>query len=269
MSADTFVGPPDVPFIMALRAFEVANCVGGQNAYTICIRYAMRLFGLSITAIATLAIPLIGQTSSSEQADFFEKRVRPILVARCQGCHNPKAGTAGLDLTTISGVRKGADSGPVLVPGDVEKSRLMQVIGYQERIKMPPTGKLPDEELAQLRQWVKIGAPWPSTGSETLAAQTQGPKKKGYSKAQKEFWSFRPLQHVTPPEVRNQAWVRSPVDRFILARLELEGLPPAAPADKLALIRRATFDLTGLAPTEEEIRAFVDDPSAGCFRQGG
>src|SRR6476659_2298578 len=90
------------------------------EAYTIGIRYAMRLIGLSITAIAGLVFPLLGQTY--EHADFFEKRIRPILVARCQGCHNPKSGTAGLDLTTVGGIRKGADSGPVLVPGDVERS---------------------------------------------------------------------------------------------------------------------------------------------------
>jgi len=222
----------------------------------------MRLIGLSITAIAGLVFPLPGQTS--DQGDFFEKRIRPILVARCQGCHNPKAGTAGLDLTTVGGIRKGADSGPVLVPGDIEKSRLLHVVGYQERIKMPPTGKLPDEELALLREWVKIGAPWPSIGAETSAG-AQAPKKKGYTRAQREFWSFRPLQPVTLPEVKDKAWIQSPVDRFVLVRLESEGLSPAPPADKLALIRRATFDLTGLAPTEEEIRAFLNDQSPEAF----
>jgi hypothetical protein len=226
----------------------------------------MRLSRLRFAAIAALGFfsPLLGQSPPPEHAEFFEKRIRPILAARCQSCHNPKAGTAGLDLTSSSGLRKGADSGPVIVPGDVEKSRLLQVVGYQERIKMPPTGKLPDNELEQLSEWVKIGAPWPSIGSEqpTFA---EAPKKKGYSRGQKDFWSFRPLHPVAPPEVENKDWVRSPVDRFILARLEASGLTPAPPADKLALIRRATFDLTGLPPSEEEVRSFLIDKSLDAF----
>jgi hypothetical protein len=231
----------------------------------------MRLIRLSIPAMAALGfvLPLLGQSISTErvspeQVEFFEKRIRPIFATRCQSCHNPKVGTAGLDLTSVSGLRKGADSGPVIVPGDTEKSRLLQVVGYQERIKMPPTGKLADDELAQLREWVKVGAPWPLSAVEEPAAAPSS-KKKVYSRGQKDFWSFRPLHQVTPPEVKDKAWVRSPIDRFILARLESDGLTPAPPADKLALIRRATYDLTGLPATEEEIRVFLSDASTDAF----
>ena len=231
----------------------------------------MRLIRLSIPAMAALGfvLPLLGQSTSSErvspeQLEFFEKRIRPIFATRCQGCHNPKVGTAGLDLTSVSGLKKGADSGPVIVPGDTEKSRLLQVVGYEERIKMPPTGKLADDELAQLREWVKIGAPWPSSVVEEAPA-AQSSKKKVYSRGQKDFWSFRPLHQVTPPEVKDKAWVRSPIDRFVLARLESDGQLPAPPADKLALIRRATYDLTGLPATEEEIRVFLSDVSTDAF----
>jgi hypothetical protein len=219
---------------------------------------------LSIAAVSAVGLfsPLLSQSLAPENFEFFEKKVRPILVARCQGCHNPKAGTAGLDLMTSAGFHKGAESGPVVVAGDPDKSRLVQVTGYQDRIKMPPTGKLSDEELSTIREWVKIGSPWPADG-ETIAAHT--PKKKSYSRAQKEFWSFRPLRPVQPPDVTNSEWARSPIDRFIISRLQANGLEPAPLADKLTLIRRATLDLTGLPPAEEDVRAFLADNSPEAF----
>jgi hypothetical protein len=195
--------------------------------------------------------------------DHFEKKVRPVLVKRCQGCHNARAGQAGLDLTSAAGLRKGADTGPVVVAGDAAASRLLQVTSYLERMKMPPTGKLPDEELAALRTWVERGAVWPGAGSETVGPVRVA--KKGYSRAQKEFWSFRRLEKPAPPAVRNEGWLRTPVDRFILAKLEAAQLQPAPPADKRTLLHRVTLDLTGLPPTAEEADAFVADGSDGAF----
>jgi hypothetical protein len=127
---------------------------------------------------------------------------------------------------------------------------------------MPPTGKLPDDEIAALREWVTSGGEWPVTPEE---ATTTGPKKKEYSKALKEFWAFQPLRTAAPPEVKNESWVRSPIDRFLLAVLEGKGLTPAEPADKRTLIRRAAFDLTGLPATEEEVKAFLADNSEDAF----
>ncbi len=224
----------------------------------------LRLLRL-LTCIYGCVLPVAAQQVTPEQAEFFEKHVRPIFAERCQGCHNSKARPAGLDLTSVSGFRHGADTGPVVVAGDVQKSRLLQVIGYQERTKMPPAGKLKDQEIEALQDWVKMGAPWPVTNDATTSADTG--RKKGYSKAQKEFWSFRPLRPVTPPAVTGESWIRSPIDRFILARLESAQLRPALPADKKVLIRRATLDLTGLPPTEEEIRAFVEDKSPRAFEK--
>ncbi|HEU0119823.1 MAG TPA: PSD1 and planctomycete cytochrome C domain-containing protein [Bryobacteraceae bacterium] len=209
-----------------------------------------------------LATPVFCQAVSAEAQEYFEKKVRPIFAARCQGCHNPKAGRAGLDLTTAAGFQKGADTGPIVAPGDPEKSRMLQVVGYLERIKMPPTGKISDEEIATLTAWVKMGAPWPAGAGEAAAA-TQ--RKKGYSRAQKEFWSFRPLTHPAVPEVKDAAWARNAMDRFVLAALEKKGLKPAPAADKLTLIRRATFDLTGLPPSEEEVRAFLADADPEAY----
>jgi hypothetical protein len=195
--------------------------------------------------------------------DHFEKNVRPVLVKRCQGCHSGRTAQAGLDLTSAAGLRKGADTGPVVVAGDVAGSRLLQVTSYLERMKMPPTGKLPEEELAALRTWVEQGAVWPGAVAET-AAPVRGAKK-GYSRAQKEFWSFRPLVKPALPAVRNEGWVRSPIDRFILAKLEAAQLQPAPPADKRALLHRVTLDLTGLPPAAEEADAFVADRSPTAF----
>lgn len=195
--------------------------------------------------------------------EYFEKSVRPVFVQRCQGCHGAKSPQAGLDLTTAAGLRKGADTGPVVVAGDAEGSRLLQVTGYLERIKMPPTGKLPDEELAVLRNWVERGAVWPTAAHEPVP-EVRGPKK-GYSRAQKEFWSFRPLAKPPLPAVRDAAWVRSPVDRFILAKLEAQQLKPAPPADKRTLLHRTTLDLTGLPPSAADADAFLADGSPDAF----
>jgi hypothetical protein len=161
------------------------------------------------------------------QDDFFEARVRPMLVSRCQGCHGGKAP----DLSTVPG------------------SRLLEAVGYQDRVKMPPSGPLPDAEVALLREWVRQGAKWPAA-------------RKVYTRAQREFWSFRPLAALPLPAVKNTAWVRSPLDQFILASLEANALAPAPPADRLTWIQRVTLDLTGLPPSEAEVQAFLADPSA-------
>ncbi len=216
----------------------------------------------SITA-ALLASVAHGQSVSAEHGEYFEKRVRPILVARCQGCHNPRAGKAGLDLTNSAGFHKGADTGPIVVPGDPENSRLLQVTGYRERIKMPPTGKIGEAEISVLREWVKMGAPWPA--DEASPSKPGDVGKKGYSRAQKEFWSFRPLRQPALPAVKDEGWIRSPIDRFVLSGLEANQLSAAPPADPLTLIRRVTFDLTGLPPSEDEVRAFLADKSPEAF----
>lgn len=160
---------------------------------------------------------------------------------------------AGLDLSTFEGFQKGAASGPLFVKGDTEPGRLLRALSYTGPVKMPPTGKLTDREAADIAAWIKLGAPWPK---ET--AVTAGPKDSA-------FWSFQPVKHQNPPLVRNQRWAQSPIDNFILAKLEAAGLSPAKPASKLTLLRRATFDLIGLPPTVQEIRDFLADNSPDAF----
>ncbi len=199
-----------------------------------------------------------------QQTEFFETHVRPLLFNRCYSCHADKAQQGGLRLDSLDAMLKGGGGGPVLVPGNVEKSRLLTAIHYTGALKMPPSGKLKDDEIATLTEWVKMGAPWPNAKVSDAARAAQ---KGEYvlSDAQKSFWSFQPVKNPALPSVKNMAWCKSPIDRFILARLEAKGLKPAPPADRRTLIRRATFDLTGLPPTPEEIDAFAADKSPDAF----
>jgi mono/diheme cytochrome c family protein len=202
------------------------------------------------------------------QEEFFEKKVRPIFAASCRRCHNPKAKVAGLDLTTAEGFLRGGDSGPVINREKPEESRLLKVIAYDGEMKMPPTGKLKDHEIAALTEWVRMGAPWP--GAAPVAASESWPKNSSvrpFTEEEMSFWSYQPVKDFAPPQIKNEVWIKSPVDRFILAKLEAKSLKPAPAADKLTLLRRATFDLTGLPPTESEMRDFLADESPDAFKK--
>jgi hypothetical protein len=234
-------------------------------------RFARRLSAL--VAFAAVIFYIQFPATASFDEEFFEKQVRPILVANCQKCHNPNARVAELDLTTAEGFARGGESGPLIDRAKPEESRLLKVISYDGNLKMPPKSKLKDEEIAVIVAWVKMGAPWP--GAKVIKPSTQAEahadapavRKAGreFTTAEKNFWAFQPVSAVKPPEVKNAGWVKSPIDRFILARLEAAALAPAPAADKLQLLRRVTFDLTGLPPTEDEIRAFLADQSPTAY----
>jgi cytochrome c553 len=206
---------------------------------------------------------------SNDSSEFFEKRIRPVLVANCAKCHNPKAQVAQLDLTTAEGFARGGESGPLLNREKPEESRLLKAISYDDSLKMPPTGKMKADEISALTEWVKMGAPWPSAKAEPIAeAKPAAPKStREFTEEEKKYWAYQPLAKPTVPKVKNQAWVKSPVDAFILAKLEEKNLTPAPPADKLTLLRRASFDLTGLPPTEAEIKNFLADASPKAFEK--
>ena len=207
------------------------------------------------------ALPLLAQ--DFQQEDFFEEKIRPILADKCQACHNSKLKTAGLDLSVGEGFMRGGQNGPIISGEAPEKSRLLEVIGHQGPIKMPPGGKLGEEEIALLTDWVASGAPWP--GVEVAAVARDNLRPGEFTQEERQFWSFQKVQKPLLPEVKNEAWVESPIDRFILARLEKEELQPAAPADRATLLRRATYDLTGLPPSEKEITDFLADDSPKAF----
>ena len=200
-------------------------------------------------------------------ADFFENKVRPIFANSCYGCHTDMA-SGGLRLDSKAAFEKGGGRGVPIVPGDPDKSLLIQAVRQTGDLKMPKGGKLTDDEVATLVQWVKLGAPWPA---ESAAAITSATAKTGtITEKQREFWSFQPLKTVTPPPIADahyKNWPRTPIDRFILDGLHTAGLQPAPEADRRTLIRRATFDLTGLPPTQEEVNAFVNDKSANAWEK--
>ena len=218
---------------------------------------------------ASSILEFASAAQTNDSAEFFEKRIRPVLVANCAKCHNPKAQVAQLDLTTAEGFAKGGESGSLINKDKPEESRLLKAINYDDTLKMPPSGKMKAEDITALSEWVKMGAPWPNTNSDTIAtAKPSAPKStREFTEEEKKFWAFQPLAKSSVPSVKNSAWVKSPVDAFILAKLEEKNLTPAPPADKLTLLRRASFDLTGLPPSEQEIKDFLADSSPKAFEK--
>src|SRR5687768_6887332 len=188
------------------------------------IRTVAFILGLAATACLGAPPPL------AADLDFFEKKVRPVLVQRCYSCHSAKEGKSkgGLVLDSSEGWVKGGDSGPALVPGDPARSRLVQAIRYDiPDLQMPPKGKLPQNEIDDLVRWVERGAPDPR-GAVVPAAEVK-PLDPGAAKA---YWSYQPIRSTTPPATRDAAWPSSDIDRFVLASLEARGLKPASDAPR-------------------------------------
>jgi hypothetical protein len=213
---------------------------------------------------AVLATGVQEKQGTPEQIEFFEKRIRPLLANHCYQCHSKDAKKVrgGLLLDTREGTRKGGELGPALIPGQPDKSLLIKAVRYDQDLRMPPKGKLSPGEITDLETWIKMGAPDPRDGNVTAVTKKTSTID---IEAGKQFWAFRPVQKPALPTVKNTSWPLSPVDRLVLARLEEKGLRPVEPADKLTLLRRATFDLTGLPPTPEEIDAFLKDDSPDAF----
>src|SRR5262249_6859505 len=178
-----------------------------------------------------------------------ESKVGPRPAQRRSSCHGEKRQQAGLRLDGRDALLKGSDNGPVVVPGDPEKSTLVRAIRYAGELKMPPKGKLPAEAVEALTTWVQMGLPWPE-GTNSAASHLRA---YWLPNLRKNHWASHPVQKPPLPAVQNTEWPRTPLDRFILARLESQGLAPSPPADKRTLLRRVTYDLTGLPPTPEEV----------------
>ena len=219
-----------------------------------------RLSGLGF--LSMLLFSMVGSSADlpPQQLQFFENRIRPVLAENCYKCHSQQAEKikAGLLLDTREGMLKGGDSGPAIAPGDPEASLMIKAVRYTDPdLQMPPKGnKLPDAAIADLTTWIKMGAPDPR---EATAAQ------KSWADPGKTHWAWQPLKKPSVPEVKDAAWPKTPVDNFILAKLEEKGMKPNPPADKRTLIRRATFDLIGLPPTVSEVDDFLKDDSPAAF----
>lgn len=216
---------------------------------------------LAIGSAAALADDVV--PSTSEQIEFFEKHVRPILVSRCYECHSTDADEVrgGLRLDSREGWVAGGDSGPAIVPSKPDESLLIAAIRYEDdSTAMPPKGKLPAAEIEILTQWVQRGAPDPRVG-QVGPARKEIDLEKG-----RQHWAYQPIRASAVPGVRMAEWPRNDIDRFILARQEAQGLTPGGDAEPEVLIRRVYFDLIGLPPTPEEVDAFVKDCAAETGR---
>jgi len=218
-------------------------------------------------SIALCALPILSAAPSAAPSaspntpEFFETRIRPILANNCYGCHTNSA-LGGLRVDSREALLKGGATGPSLVPGDPSKSLLLTAILQAGELKMPKGSKLKPAEVEDLTAWVKAGAVWPASATPVITS-----KSGDYviTPQQRAFWSFQPLNATPAPAVRDAAWAKTEIDRFILARLEKDGLKPVDAADKRTLIRRASLDLTGLPPTPEEIGAFEKDTTPEAF----
>jgi cytochrome c553 len=203
------------------------------------------------------------QGVAPSSSEFFESKVRPVLAGSCFGCHTESA-MGGLRLDTPEALAKGGKRGPALTPGAPEKSLLISAIKHADpALKMPMGNKLKDNQIADIEAWVKAGAVWPKAAVSTNSKDASG--KFIIRPEARNFWSFAPIKEPAPPVVKDSKWARSTIDKFVLAKLESEGLKPVKPASKRDLIRRAALDLTGLPPTFEEIEAFEKDASPDAF----
>ncbi|MEZ5394852.1 MAG: DUF1549 domain-containing protein [Bryobacterales bacterium] len=213
---------------------------------------------LAVVLAGGLSLPptFAADTLTQEQRELFESKIRPALAKNCYGCHSAKYKTrmGGLSVDTKHGLLSGGARGEAIVPGDPEGSLLMQALRQDGKLKMPPQGKLSEEVIADFARWIEMGAPDPREG-KTQAASTIDVEKG------RAFWAFQAPKSAKPPKVQQKDWPRGAIDRFVLAKLEEKDLHPVADADRGALLRRVSFDLTGLPPSVEDLEAFVNDPA--------
>jgi hypothetical protein len=204
----------------------------------------------------------LGAEATGPQLEFFEKTIRPIFAEHCYSCHSDQAGKikGGLKLDTSEAVLKGGGSGEAIVPGDPEGSLLIKAVRYKDPdLQMPPKNKkLSAEQIGNLEAWVKMGAPLPPSGPAKPALAS-------IEQVRARHWAFQPVIKPVPPRVKMDRWVQTPVDNFVLSALEKRKLHPANPADRRTLIRRVTYDLTGLPPTPEAVESFLKDKRTNAF----
>jgi hypothetical protein len=202
--------------------------------------------------------------STASGAQFFESQVQPILRAHCYSCHAPRTGhelESGLDLSTRESVLRGGDGGSVVDEANPDDSALLRAIRYDD-LEMPPKGKLPQSQIDILTRWVQMGLPW--SDSAKAAMDTGPPQVDDRARA---FWSFQPIRRPDLPSASDEAWVKTPVDAFVLAKLEAAELTLAPPASRATLLRRVYYDLTGLPPSPEEVHAFLADESPDAYER--
>ena len=220
--------------------FDIIGAVTGERAF-------MKI-GLGLGLILCLGL-LAPNGQAQDRGDFFESKIRPILIGRCGSCHGDKTQMGGKQLTSKDGMHRAG----VVVAGNPDGSALIQAVRYSGKTKMPPAGKLAEAEISALERWVASGAVWPDTYAKATQVSAGG------------TWAFQPVKSPAVPSVKQVDWPRSDIDRFILAKLEEKGIRPVRDADRYSLLRRVTLDLTGLLPTRSEVQGFYNDSSPDAF----
>ncbi len=199
-----------------------------------------------------------------EAVRFFESRIRPILADNCFKCHGDKKQRGGLRLDSRAALMSGGDQGAAIMPGKPEESLLLKAVRHEDELKMPPTKKLAKEQIADLTQWVRMGAPWPSSDASSSAVRK---REFQISERDRAHWAFQPVKRPPVPAVKNRDWVSNSIDAFISAKLEAKQLSPNPPAAKRELIRRIFYDITGLPPSPDEVEQFVADTSPDAYEK--
>ena len=226
------------------------------------LRSSTAFLAICALASALRAAPPAAPTITAGDLAFFETKIRPLLIDRCYQCHSKEADKVrgGLLLDSREALIHGGNTGSAVVPGKPNESLLIKAVRYaDEDLQMPPKGeKLSDQQIADLTEWVRRGAPDP----RTLVAKGSSP---AYGGVGKNHWAFQPVKKPTLPTVQNLSWIKNPVDHFVLAKLEANGMTPNSPAEKTALIRRVYFDLIGLPPHPAEVQTFVRDTSPDAY----
>ena len=218
---------------------------------------------LLLALFSNLALQAICQETLSHDAKvhFFESKIRPLLVERCYKCHGPEEQESELRLDSYVSIRQGGAAGAVVMPGKPEQSLLLTAVTYADAdLKMPPDKKLSDRQIADLRKWIEIGAPHPDASGTVVT-----PNKSVDLKAGRQFWAFQKPIKPAVPSVHDTNRTNTPIDNFILAKLQRHGLDPGQAADKRTIIRRVTFDLLGLPPTPDDVTTFLSDDSPDAF----
>ncbi len=215
-----------------------------------------RLIVVGAVHLAFHGLPL--KADDATAIAFFEKSIRPLIVAKCQSCHGELKAKAGLRLADRESLLRGGESGPAVVPGAADESLLIRAVRYLDEPKMPPKQKLSDAEIRALERWVGSGAPWPSSPARTATRVEQ-------TSAPRDWWAFQPVRRESPPALDGSDDAANAIDAFLLAASKSQGITPARPADRRTWIRRASFDLTGLPPSPDAVAAFVADGSHAAF----
>lgn len=240
---------------------------GSRHAFSACllallaVGMAFRINGHEACGDET---PNGGALPTAAQLEFFERKVRPLLIERCHECHSGDAEEGGLRVDSLAALLRGGERGPAIIPGDPKNSLLIRAVGHGETLQMPPKQKLAATRIAELAEWIRQGAPWPDQPLATQAAKSPATARSAtplmsYSAEQRTHWALQPIVPQAAPSVERRGWLQSPLDAWILAPLEQAGIGPSPPANRAALLRRLTYNLTGLPPSPEELADFTAD----------